>query len=492
METIHLQREGLRVLRRMNPLLVSYNVEMAEVTGGTFWKEYTKAQIRGEEPYQAEESADSAMQVYDPVNLYENTLRTLAKALGPCYIRVSGSWCTTTYVDPDGETDGKIPEGYQNILTREQWIGVLDFVRAVEGKLLVSAANCEGNHRAHEPWDSRQMVRLLDFSRAYGVPVEAAEFTNEPNGYNMTGTPKGYSPEDFGRDQDSFFRLLQEDYPEITTVGPSANFDPIEDTPYAVYIQHEMFHAYSTETLMRAAAIRPEVFSYHLYYGLSERGAVFGGHWDADQALSEEYLNTAEKVFRYYEPIRDAFVPGGEIWITEEGDAACGGNTWAPTFLEAVRLADVFGRFSRHTNGIIFHNTLAASAYGFLDQRTHLPRPSYWIAWLWKHLMGDVVYDAGEPIREGAHVYAHSRRDGREGIACAVINNSLREKTRLLLPDNALVWEVTAPAPRSEQIFLNGKELLYDAENGFPSMEGKHVEAGEYFLPPVSIAFIIV
>ena len=46
---ITLQPEGLKELRKMNPALISYNVEMTEVTGGTFWKAYTPEQIAGTE-----------------------------------------------------------------------------------------------------------------------------------------------------------------------------------------------------------------------------------------------------------------------------------------------------------------------------------------------------------------------------------------------------------------------------------------------------------
>ena len=44
-ERIKLEVGGLQALRQMNPMLMSYNVEFAEVTGGTFWKAYTPGQI---------------------------------------------------------------------------------------------------------------------------------------------------------------------------------------------------------------------------------------------------------------------------------------------------------------------------------------------------------------------------------------------------------------------------------------------------------------
>lgn len=225
---IKLYKDGLEKIRELNPLLVSYNVEMAEVTGGTFWKAYTPEQVAGTEIFESKiDDVMNMMQIYPPKDLYEKNIRRYALGLGKCYIRVSGTWTTTTYIDFDGITGGNPPEGYRAVLTKEQWNGVLDFVKAVDGRLLISVANCEGNHHANELWNPEQAKLLLDYSKAYVVPVNAVEFTNESNSYNLSGTPAGYTPKDFGRDQDYFFRFIKENYPEIVTVGPCACFDAI-------------------------------------------------------------------------------------------------------------------------------------------------------------------------------------------------------------------------------------------------------------------------
>ena len=48
-EFVKMNPEGLKALREINPMLMSYNVEFAEVTGGTFWKAYTPEQVAGTE-----------------------------------------------------------------------------------------------------------------------------------------------------------------------------------------------------------------------------------------------------------------------------------------------------------------------------------------------------------------------------------------------------------------------------------------------------------
>jgi len=78
---------------------------------------------------------------------------------------------------------------------------VLDFVKAVGGRLLISVSNSGGG-----PLDLSQAKKIFDFSHAYGADIDTAEFMNEPNMLIFSGAPAGYTPADFARDQDIFFR----------------------------------------------------------------------------------------------------------------------------------------------------------------------------------------------------------------------------------------------------------------------------------------------
>ena len=95
-EFVKLNPSELKYLHEQNPDLVSYNVEFAEVTGGTFWKAYTPEQIAGTEPFIVRPSADGIaamyrdlMQVYAPINLYDEKLRKLTKDLGTTWCLIS-------------------------------------------------------------------------------------------------------------------------------------------------------------------------------------------------------------------------------------------------------------------------------------------------------------------------------------------------------------------------------------------------------------------
>lgn len=132
-----LDAQPARLIRHVDERLMSYNIEMTEVTGGTFWKAYTPEQIAGTAEFPAVTGLEDVtampelMEYYSPIDLYNERLRRLAKQLGPAWVRVSGTWATKTYYDFDGTTNGKVPDGYASILTAEQWRGVLDFVSHV-------------------------------------------------------------------------------------------------------------------------------------------------------------------------------------------------------------------------------------------------------------------------------------------------------------------------------------------------------------------------
>ena len=491
---VKLVPENLKALREVNPRLMSYNVEFAEVTGGTFWKAYTPEQVAGTEEFHVAPSADGIaamykdlMQVYAPIDLYNEKLRSLAKELGTAWVRVSGTWATKTYYDFDNATGGIAPEGYLNVLTKEQWIGVLDFVKAIDAKLMISVANCPGLHSAEEPWNPSEAEKIFRLSKEHGVPIDGAEFANEPNMMEDTGFPAGYTPADYHRDQDLFFAWVRANYPECICIGPSSVGEGLtinggDDNSKSGGIEQLVRENCSTTDLLEDTKEPLDVFSYHYYNGVSERLASVmpSGHWLADTAHTEAYLDVALNCARTYAPLRDKYCPGGEMWVTESGDAGGGGDTWASTYLDVFRTLNELAGFAAITDGVIFHNTLASSDYGFLAREVFDPRPNYFAVLLWNRLMGTTVYDTAEPIREGAHVFAHSRKDGKEGVVYLVINNSLTEATTVELPKSAERYTLAGEGGnvRAAVMTLNGKPLVLGAGNSLPELTPAAQEAG--------------
>ena len=216
------------------------------------------------------------------------------------------------------------------------------------------------------------------------------------------------------------------------------------------------------------------------------------GHWDGSEAHTDAYLAVAASNAKTYAPLRDKYVPGGQMWVTESGDAGGGGNTWASTYLDVLRTLNELGSFAAITDGVIFHNTLASSDYGFLKHGTFEPRPNYFAVLLWNKLMGSVVYECGNPDCEGAHVYCHSRKDGKDGCVYLIINNSATDVTTVELPKEAIVYELSGNGNlRSSVMYLNSKPLTL-VDGMLPELGGKFVNAGSLELAPGTCIFIVL
>ena len=499
MVSVKLNPAALTALHEMDERLMSYNVEMTEVTGGTFWKAYTPEQIAGTEkfpPITGMHEIAGLMQWYDPIDTTNPRLIKLAKDLGPAWMRVSGTWATKTYYDFDGK--GLPESGWQNCMTRDQWVNIVKFADAIGAKILISVANCEGLHHTDEPWNPSQAEQIFNLSKELGHPIDAVEFTNEPNMMEGTGFPAGYKPEHFRRDQDLFHKWVRENHPDTLVVGPcttDGNALKMGPSDKGIGGIADVMYSCTTEELMEGCTEKVDVFSYHYYNGISERleSIMPSMHWQSTETLSEPYLALAGDAARAFAPYRDKYAPGAQMWVTESGDAGGGGNTWGSTFMDVFRTLNELGEFSTVTDGVIFHNTLASSDYGFLKHGTFEPRPNYFAVLLWNRLMGKTVYATGEELREGAHVYAHSRKDGKEGVVYLVINNSKTEATSVELPSDASVYTLTGKdGLRSRVMQLNGRDLVLGENDELPCLCGAEVKAGTVELPAASCSFIVL
>jgi heparanase len=452
----------------------SYNIEMVEITGGRFWKPFrTKP---GVEPAQTPRSGsdtppgmDSRLYQYrPPIDLTNPRLRKLAAALAPAYVRVSGTWANSTYFADSDRAPSRPPTGFKSILTRRQWQGVVDFSQSVDAPIVTSFASSPGTRDAVGVWTPDQANRLLAYTRSVGGRIAAAEFINEPNLAEMGGAPAGYGATAYGRDFRLFRSFMKQTSPETMILAPGTVGEP----------------AIASDLLAAAGPV--DAFSYHYYGTLSER---CGGESTPAAALSEDWLSGTDRTLTFYRTLRDHFAPGKPIWLTETADAACGGNPWAVTFLDTFRYLDQLGRLAKAGVQIVIHNTLAASDYGLLDERTLQPRPNYWGALLWRQLMGTTVLDAGVAIQPGLHVYAHCQRDTPGGVALLVINTDRKTPHSLTLPAASVRYTLDASLLDTD-IRLNGSTLALGPAGELPPIVGIPTTANTVTFEQTSISFL--
>jgi len=442
----------------------SYNIEMVEVTGGEFWRPY---------------DAGPGKVVRDPIDLASVRLRNLARALGPAYIRVSGTWANSTYFDADGTSGGVPPEGFGGVLTTGQWEGVGAFAKAVGGEVVTSFASGAAVRDADGAWVDAQARALLRFSRGHGVPLVAAELFNEPN-LNV-GMPAGYDAAAYARDLRAFEALVKEVMPGLMIVGPGAAGDV---TPLVIE------PAISASDMARAVGPSFDAFSYHFYPKVSKRCGSTEG---PGIGLTDGYLSRIDASKQYYEKLRDTYAPGAPMWVTETAEAACGGDPWAARYIDVIRYVDTLGRLADGDGDVVFHNTLAASDYGLLDEDGSVPRPDYWAAVLWQRLMGTRVLRAeGRGAVADLAVYAHcTPGTGKAGVTYAVVNSSPdEERTVATRSGRAEVYALTGQSLDSRGISLNGKALAASGDGKLPPLRGAK-STGAVTVPPASVAFVV-
>ncbi|MGA7625829.1 MAG: hypothetical protein WCA91_19860, partial [Candidatus Acidiferrales bacterium] len=319
----------------------SYNIEMVEVIGGRFWKPYASSATnsnKAQEPAQREGFTPAGIdpnlyQYRAPIDLSNSRLRKLAAALGPAYVRVSGTWANTAYFqDSDDPAPTNAPSGFSGVLTRREWKGVIDYSHAVNAEIVTSVATGPGSRDARGLWTSDQARQLFEYTKTVGARIAASEFMNEPTYAAMGGAPKGYDAASFGRDVAAFRTFLRKTAPDTLFLGPGS----VGEGPFAMPMGGGVLES---KDLLQAAGPVFDVFSYHLYAAASKRCASMGAssQTTAAAALSQDWLSRPGKIRAFYADLRDRFEPGKSLWITETADAACGGNPWASTFLDTFR-----------------------------------------------------------------------------------------------------------------------------------------------------------
>lgn len=478
-------------LTTVDPLYVSYNIEMVEVTGGRFWKPYKSTANLGSTatpstPTGGDQQVGSAAGPYEyrpPINLSDSRLRNLAKALGPSYLRVSGSWANSSYFQNNDDPILKqVPDGFRQVLTRAEWKGVIDFARDTGDKLVTSFAISPGTRDAQGVWTPAQAKALIDYTKSIGGNIAAAEFMNEPTFPGPGGAPAGYDAAAFAKDVKVFEPFLRKESPQTIFLGPGGVMEGVT----ANFGSMKLIHS---NDILKATGPVFDAFSHHFYGTVSRRCM---GNMTVEKAMTADWLDQVDSNEKFYADMRDQLMSGKALWLTETAEAACGGDQLASEFVDSFRFVNTLGTLGQKGVRAVMHNTLASSDYGLLDEDTLEPRPNYWAALLWKRMMGNVVLDPGVPKEQNLRIYAQCMNSHKGGVTLLVMNLDTQQEHALTIPFAAERYTLTAPDLTSTSVLLNGVALQAAADGTVPEIKGQKAEAGVLQLAPASITFLAV
>ncbi|SER29842.1 hypothetical protein [Sphingobium sp. YR768] len=454
----------------------AYNVEMVEVTGGRFWAAY--------------ENGSREMYRYrPPVDLTNRRLINLARHLGPSLVRVSGSWANSTYLEEKGEKLTAPPAGYKQILTRTQWRNVVAFSLAVDAPIVTSFAVSAGVRGPDGVWASNQAQRVADLTKDSGGKIFAAEFFNEPNmPETAVGLSKNYGVANYAADFRTFRRWAHMAVPDMKILGPGGvgeggllSRPPVNALAVPI----------STEGMMKENPGSVDVVSYHFYGAVSERCAGMNMETAVkEDALTAAWLDGTLREYKYYAALRDRYEPGKPMWITEAGQAACGGSRWASTFLDSFRYLNQLGALAQLGVKVVMHNTLAASDYGLIDGDTLEPRPDYWAALLWNQIMDKIVLESPRSPAADLRLYAHCLPGGKGGVGLLALNLGAGVQS-LAIGKMARAWVMTGKPHDAQTVMINGKKPVIDG-NGNPGRLVGTAVRGSVPIAGRAIAFVAV
>lgn len=456
----------------------SFNVEMCEVIGGDFWIPY---ELLDSVMKHSKKKGIAALKwQIEPINLYEKKLRNLAKALGPTYVRVSGTWANDVYFQNNDKPKMiSPPEGFRNTLTRQQWKGVVDFCKAVDGKLVTSFPISDGMYDGNGNWKSEQVESILNYTKQVGGEIVAAEMFNEPSHANHGNAPKGYNGDNYAKDFSAFKNFVTQAAPNMKILGPGSTGEG-GILPAGLDIPVDKILSASPKPIF-------DVFTYHFYGNVSKR---CGGGQDPEKAMTREWLSKTDKGFEFYQKVRDTYMPEAPIWLTETAETACGGNPLAATYLDSFRYLEQLGRLAKKGVQVVMHNTLARSEYALLDNDTYNPRPNYWSALLWNKFMGTQVYEAGN-LAPGVDLFVHNLKGKTNGRTMLILNT--KDTTTIVkVPSKGKLYLLTANILLTKKIKLNGKDLALTSDGMLPVIRGENVKKGDLKLPANSIAFLTI
>jgi hypothetical protein len=466
----------------------SYNIEMASVIGGKFWKPYVDMKTQPKSHNEPQSGAE-VYQTLPPIDLYNSKLRTLANGLAPAYVRVSGSWATSTFFQDNDESKlEQPPKGFANVLTRGEWRGVIDFIKATNSKLIISFAGSTGVRDKNGVWTPIEANKLIRYTRRIGGKIYAAQLFNEPNilagGYPM---PNKYTAEDYSRDVNAFMIWAKNAMPATKIHGPG---NTAEGLPGISLKKALGANALSSDEMMSTIA-HPifDIFSFHFYGAVSMRSGD-RAPWSVtfDSSLSNRWLSRIDSVVAFNIALRNKYLPNAPLWDTETAQASWGGDPWAADFIDIFRYLHQLGVEAKMGVKVNIHNTLESSEYSLIDRKDFTPKPNYWAALLWAKLMGKRVYDVAKQTN-GTYLFVHSLKGSACGKTLLVINTK-KKPIKIKIPSRARQYTLTSNNLKSKHVMLNGKLLNLTNNDQLPIIHGKRLKAGIVILPMLSVSFL--
>jgi heparanase len=451
-----------------------------------------------------------ALERIEPIDLRSPSLAAYARLLAPAMLRIGG-----TEADSVGYLLGKkghqAPSGgsvaardRELLLKKKLWKRINAFAKGAGFEILFVVGAGPLDRDGSGAWIAAGARKLIEHTARKGYPVRAWELGNEVNGYPFTqGLRNRVSAKRYIEDFGAFSRLVRELDPGSLAVGPASSVWPAIGEP------NPIIPALGRSRSMAMA----DVVSWHYYPQQSSRGELANRRASETMLLSPRRLDSVRKLSA---SISKA-ARGRQVWMTESGHALYGGEKGlSDTHLSSLWWLDELGLLAREGVSRVFRQSFVGADYGLLDQSSFEPRPDYFASFLWKKLMGRVVYaapevaGAGRAAKAEKRIRAYCHSSAKKPRSACLLLVSLRDSpSRISLPAPIVERYVVSPRDglRSARLRLNGVDLGEDLlfkwgkkkirrkyRISEPAPEDREAAgaSADFELPPYSYAFLLL
>ncbi|XP_034254706.1 heparanase-like [Thrips palmi] len=444
------------------------------------------------------------------------TFMNILSGLRPAYLRIGGTAADTVIFDEtftddippnsDGddlslmanlswnvEEDSCISRSWPDLyLSGDRWLAINAIASKAKLNLLFDL-NVLLRKTSGE-WNSTNAQKLIEFSQENNLLLDW-QLGNEPNSFcHVFG--KQVPPRQLAKDFKTLSRILSKfpHYHKSKLVGPDITAPRGPKKRQAATLRYlDRFMAKAGNTISAA--------SWHQYY-FSGRNATVEEFIKPSMldVLKREILDVKAVVINN----TDAFFP---VWLTETASAFGGGSPHLSNrFVSGFMWLDKLGMAASQNVSVVIRQSFIGGNYGLIHTKSFDPTPNYWIAYLYKKIVGKTVLKvkttSGSLIRLYAHCYKkHKKADSRKNSIVIFGMNlghsnfkDVISKQGSLKKFHIEKYILTGANDQltSRDICLNGEVIKMSPAAQLPALRPRRETTNTIELPPHSMAFYVI
>lgn len=444
---------------------LSFAIDFAQIIGKDWW-----------DPSGKKVSGISGTFNVDPFDFDREELVSLARDLGPVIVSYGGTKSDQIMYFNDDE----------HALSKKHVDDMFLFANEIDAEVALTLNASRHMRLGDGSLDSKETQKLFSYIAEKGYDTKYVALGNEPNGYILDGLGSYVSSKQYTDDYRNIQNNFSAQFSGIQFLAPNTAFFPVVGDVFPF-----------TKRVVGQLRSNLDVLSWHYYPQQSNRCVVKTRRAQVDTLLNPQYLDELEDHASYVQEMRNEFSPQAELWLSETGNAQCGGEKGiSDSFVSSLWWIDQLALLAQFEHDHVIRQTLTGSDYGMIDNETLQPRPDYWASVLWKKIIGKKVYS--QPVASDYYVraYHHELSDsmkeqtGKEDVLILINLSTEHEKEIEVDISNELLFiDITADSLQSEKVSIAGNEI--DTIEDIESVLGEPQAVDSITLKKTSYSFIM-